>query len=216
MHYSHKNVLLICLFVIMVTAGVIISNKFSKVTPENKTNVFQATSSAEVRTSNQYTNTVYGFSIEYPFNLQLKESSPTAITIGTINDLETNSEVEIRIAEIAIKNTARESGDIILAKSLCNGNMPNFDISCTKAVNESSEIATTGSTLKTFFLEEVSKNKSSNEIIGTQLKGPFITTILKKSKTTQTILLIYPPLDKDTHLIKTQLIRDTASSIKIY
>jgi len=215
MQYLNRNLLLICLLIIILTTGAILSDKFSKASPINKTNIFQASSSAEVRSPNLYTNTTYGFSLEYPFNLQVKEASATSIIIGTVNDLETNSEVEIKIADITIKNTATESGEIILAKSLCEGNTQNSNIRCNKAINETSEIATTGSTLKTFYLEEVIKDKETNEILSTQLKGPFIATILKKNRTTQTILLIYPPLDRDAHLVNTQLIRDTVSSIKM-
>lgn len=208
-----KNIIFIILFIVVLATGFLLSYKY----PQNKSaiqqSIIQSSSPIAVRTPSVYKNDLYKFSFTYPFNLQLKESSPTAITIGTINDLETDSDVEVKIIDSIIKTNATESAALSLAKKLCKSTMHNKDISCTKVINEKNEeIATVKSNIKTFYLEEVTKNIQTGEVISTQNKGPFITVFLTKTKTIETSLLFYPPLEKDPHLINAQLIRDIATS----
>jgi hypothetical protein len=167
-----------------------------------------------IQTPNIYISNEYKFKLEYPFNLQLKESSPTAITIGIINDLETNSEVEVRIFDVQVKANATESAEIIAAKNLCKSSMLSTEISCPSVINEEKGITNSGSKTTTFYLEEKTISKVNGEIINTEQKGPFISTTLTETRNSKTFVLFYPPLDKDPHLVNTQLIRDLATSIR--
>lgn len=211
-----KNIIFIILFALVLITGVVISYKYKiNNSLSNNTSTSISSSPLAVQTPNTYTSTRYKFKIDYPFNLQLKESSPTAITIGIINDLETNSEVEIKVFEVQLKANATESAEVTAAKSLCKSSMLSTEISCPKVMNEEQLITKSGRRLSSFYLEEKTVSKENGNIINTEQKGPFISSTLSETRNTKTFVLIYPPLDKDPHLVNTQLIHDIANSILI-
>ncbi len=220
-----KPVILISILVIILVTAVLLMFRIPKsplISNDQKQRLEEATSSVlPTREPNLYKNMIYNFEFKYPFNLNFKESSPEAIIVGNINDLQTDTMAEVHIVMQPLKNPKLKTplpAEFIEneVRKLCVASGPNIEISCTKV--EQKEIITTSQGLKatTFYLTEETIDTESSEVKASVLKGPFFSfDLTRNTPGSQSAIVIFPPLQKDHQLIDPQLIRDIADSLKI-
>lgn len=219
-----KTILFISVLAIIVITAILLVWRMPKGEDLLTTNsISEATSSVlPTREPVVYKNTKYNFELSFPFNLNFKESSPEAIFIGNINDLQTESLVEVRVLTTPISSgqkispTTAEQFIFDTAKKLCNASGPNITISCDKVEQLESITTLSGQIARTFYLSEKTTDNKSGEIKSTSLKGPFFSfDLTKNTPSSQSAILLSPPVQKDSQSVNGTLIRDVADSLKI-
>jgi hypothetical protein len=218
-----KPILLILILGIIILTAVLLVFRMPKSTQISQPPVPEATSSVlPTRDPNVYKNTKYNFELSYPFNLTFKESSPEAVIIGNINDLQTESYVEIRVLfqqlSIGQKVSSASAEQFVLdnAKKLCKASGPNVDITCDKVEQLETIVTSNGHSAKTFYLSEKTVDSKTGVLKDAVLKGPFFSFDLSKNTpSSQSAILISPPVQKEQNSVNTTLIRDIADSLKI-
>jgi hypothetical protein len=218
-----KPILLISILVIIIITAVLLVFRMPKQPQTSQPPVSEATSSVlPTRDPNIYKNTKYNFELSYPFNLTFKESSPEAVIIGNINDLQTESFVEIRVLLQPIilgqKISSASAEQFVLdnAKKLCKASGPNVDITCDKVEQLETIVTSSGHPAKTFYLSEKTVDSKTGVLKQEVLKGPFFSFDLSKNTpSSQSAILISPPVQNEQNSVNTTLIRDIADSLRI-
>lgn len=216
-----KPILLITILVITLTIALFVFIAVPKPKQKTETMLNEASSSMmPKRDPNIYKNTVYNYEVAYPFNLSFKESSPEAVLIGEINDLQTESKIELHVFfQPRMTQKTVTVSDVFAfdqAKKLCSATGPNTRIFCDSVEQLETFTSDNGTLTKSFYLTEKTVDQESGELKSTTLKGPFfVIDVSKNTPGTQSALLISPPVQKDPQQINAQLVRDVAQSVKL-
>ncbi len=162
-----------------------------------------------------YKNGVYGYSLMYPAQFNVKEYTDDIATIGIVSDDAVDGRVDIRVvtAQGEAGQTQQDAVAVQL-QNLCAADGPEASFSCTGTL--STEPFTTNLADAGFVLMlkgELKELKTGT--VQEVLMGPYYVLTLASSATISKVLVIMPPLNRNASEADAELIRSIAESVHI-
>ena len=215
-----KPILLIAALLVILLISAFLILKIPSKGESLPTKLQEATSSMmPAREPIVYKNKIYNFEFLFPFNLSFKESSPEAVIVGNINDLQTESLAEVHVVtQPLLKKQKQNLSQFILenAKKLCNYSDTTVIVQCELNEKVESGINRNSQNYQTFYLLEKTIDQETGEQLGTKLNGPFFSfDISMNTPGSQSAILISPPLQKTT-TSNPQLVKEIADSLNTF
>ncbi len=163
-----------------------------------------------------YKNSVYGYTLIYPADLDVKEYGEDNAVFGIITDDAVEGRAEVRV--ITAQGEAGQTLQDAVAdqlKNLCAADGPTASFSCTDTT--STEPFTTANAEQGYVLMlkgELVKRESSStpEVIP---MGPYYVVPLSNSATISKVVVVMPPLNQNTSQAHTELVRTIAESVRL-
>lgn len=170
------------------------------------------TSRAEGKT---YKNSVYGYSIRYPGNYDIKEYTDEIATIGVIaaDSVDGRADVRVVTAQGEAGQTPQDAVSVQL-QNLCAADGPNASFSCTGTLSTEPFTTELGETGYVLMLKGQLKDLKTNTTTDVPM-GPYYVINVATSATISKVLVIMPPLNRNAAEADVQLIRGIAESIQL-
>jgi len=166
-----------------------------------------ATTTPNENTTQTYHNSVYGYSLIYPRDLQLEEYSPDNASFG--------STAEVRVVSI----TGTPGTQFIDAVTehmsmLCAADGPQTSFNCTGAGQVQPFTSDSDVQGFTFYLNGELRNLADNSTTAVG-KGPYFAFPLKSSAAGSLVLVVHPPLNQSAGEADSSLIRSIAETVQV-
>lgn len=162
-----------------------------------------------------YANMTYGYAVNYPADLQVREYTSDNVVFGKIDGEMVNAYTEIRI--IKLENTVNKSFQekvVDKLKELCTADSPESSFSCTSAETITPIKTISGLDGYAIYLDGELKNKIRNEISKVR-KGPYYVFDIKTSTNDSSVVVIHTPLNQTAEQAHESIITSIAQSIRI-
>lgn len=156
----------------------------------------------QTETNNIYTNSVHGYSLQYPSGTTVTETSSESVTFG--------NEVEASIVNVEGEagQTWQEAATAYLT-NMCAADGPTGSFSCTEVLQ--SNTVTTQSGLEGIVVDlngELQNFETGEKTV--EGRGPFYAFPLANSATGSKLLVVHPPLSQETEDSATEMVRNIA------
>lgn|GEM_PF-985893 len=166
----------------------------------------------------EYSNSVYGYSFEYPDSLELHVYSPDHVAVGreTENGFDAALEAGVFLAENS-DTMPYEEFVADRARTLCAADSPRTSLRCTDLQQQMPFETQTGLTGEVFYLKHETVEPSSGTITAESGRGPFFAFNISANAPAarHAVLLIRPPTTLEPTQVDSELIRAVANTLRI-
>jgi hypothetical protein len=161
-----------------------------------------------------YTNEAYAYSVEYPADLQVQEYGDESVTFGRIDGEMVDGQADVRILTFESEpgQSFQEVAGVQLM-NLCAADGPNETFSCTDVTSVTEFQSASGVSGFEFRLRGERLNFTSNEVTEDP-RGPFYVFPLDTSATASQVLVVMPPMNKDSMDVSEAIMTDIATSLR--
>lgn len=161
-----------------------------------------------------YQNAAHAFSVEYPADLQVKEYTPESITFGRIDGEMVDGQADIRILTFESEpgQSFQEVAGVQLM-NLCAADGPGESFSCTDVTSANEFQSSSGVSGWEFRLRGELQNFASNEVTEDP-RGPFYVFPLSSGATASQVLVVLPPMNKNSLDVSEAVVTGIAQSLQ--
>lgn len=160
-----------------------------------------------------YSNSVYGYSLTYPANLDVREYTDDNTVVGTISNDTVQAQADIRV--ITAQGEAGQSMSDAVAdqlKKLCAADGPTESFSCTSTLATEPYNTLHGDSGYILILQGVLKNLITGSTTAVT-KGPYFVLPITSSATITKVVVVSPPLNLSTAEAHVPLLTGIAESV---
>ncbi len=202
-----KTLLYVILTLIVVATAVFIYSRLGN------TNVNEVENAITIKT---YKNDQYGYSVEYPENLDVKVYLPENVVFGRVEGDIVDGVAEARVIDIK----GSEGEDFVKAASkelqnLCAADGPNESYSCTGVKGLQPFKTKSGLNGFVLYLDGEIVNLQS-KVKTSRGKGPYFVFTTKSSATGSRVVVVHPPLNKFADETNAEVVRSIAQSLTLF
>ena len=194
------------LFIIAVIGFIVMFKPNEPLSPE------QIATEATAKT---YENSLHGFSLAYPEELNILEYTPEIATIGTLTEGGIDGVVDIRVE--TIEGQPDESLTEAAARQLsllCAADGPTQSFTCTGLKSAVPFVTISGTTGFKIFLHGELTDFTTGSVTEID-KGPYLAFVLSTSATATKVLVIHPPLNQSAEEANRESIESIAKTVRI-
>lgn len=161
-----------------------------------------------------YENQAHGYTVEYPSVLQIQEYSPESVAFGTLEGESMDAEVEVRILTFEGEpgQSLQEVAGVQLM-NLCAADGPGESFSCTDVLSSNEFQSDSGVTGFEYRLHGEKQVFASNEITEDP-RGPFYVFPLETSAAASKVLVVLPPMNRDSVDVSEAVVTEMARSLQ--
>lgn len=172
------------------------------------------TTSSEVATTT-YVSEEYGYTLDYPANLTLREYSPGNVVFGAESGEEMSGVVEVRVVDIpATPGQSLQEAATLQLQALCAADSPDATFSCPRVDQVQPFVSRSGIQGYVVYLTGEMRMSASGDAL-TIGKGPFFVLPLGSSATGSRVLVVHPPLNQTADDADAAAIRSVAESVRV-
>ncbi len=167
------------------------------------------------REGKTYKNSVFGYTLTYPSNLNVKEYTDDDTVFGIVSRDSIDGRAEVRV--ITVQGEAGQTVHDAVAdqlKSLCDANGPNSSFTCSDTI--STEQFTTANAEQGYVVMLRGKRKDLRSGIDEDVPmGPYYMITLATTASISKVVVVAPPLNQDNEKADALLIRSMAQSVRV-
>lgn len=194
------------LFIIGVVGFIVMFKPNEPLSPEEM---------ATEATAKTYENSLHGFSLTYPEELNILEYTPEIATIGIAVEGGIDSIADVRVE--TIEGQPGESLTEAAARQLsrlCDADGPDQSFTCTGLKSAVPFVTQSGTTGFKILLHGELTDRTTGTVAEID-KGPYIAFVLSTSATATKVLVIHPPLNVSAEEAEKESIESIAKTVRI-
>lgn len=162
-----------------------------------------------------YENTEYGYVLDYPASLTVREYSLGNTVFGTISGEVIDGVVEARVVDItATPGQSLQEAAAIQLQALCAADSPNATFSCPRVDQAQTFVTRSGVSGYVLYLAGEMRSLPDGEVMQVG-KGPFFVVPLSTTATGSRVLVVHPPLNQTAEDADAQTVRRVAESVRV-
>ncbi len=174
--------------------------------------VFQSTK----HSGKTYQNSLYGYELMYPSNLDVKEYNDDNVVFGIVSGDSVDGYAEVRI--VTAQGEAGQTMQDAVAdqlKNLCAADGPSASFSCTDTISAEPFVTANAEQGYVLMLKGELVEFASSSTPETVTMGPYFVIPLLSSATISKVVVVMPPLNQSASQADETLIRAMAESVRL-